>query len=49
DTVLQTSRAAGMCTMDMSIAALYKNQMISSEDAMIYCVNPETMARYMEG
>lgn len=45
DTIIQTGRAQGMVTMDTSIIELYKAKLISKEDALMYSVNPDMVAR----
>jgi twitching motility protein PilT len=47
DAVIQTGRAQGMISMDASIAELYNKQLITKEDALTYCVNPETVQKYL--
>jgi twitching motility protein PilT len=47
DGVIQMNRAQGMVSMDTSLADLYKRGLISQEDAMHYCVNHETLQRYI--
>lgn len=47
DTVLQTSKAEGMQTMDMSIAELCKKKLICTETALTYAVNKEVLKRYI--
>lgn len=48
DTVIYSSAADGMCTMDSSLLALWKQGAISPKDAMLYSLNPETMSKRME-
>lgn len=43
DNVLQTSANTGMCTMDMSLTALYRRRIITRETALTYCVNYQEM------
>ena len=47
DAAIQTGRSAGMITMDMSLAELYKAGDINKEDAYVYCVNPDVLTRYI--
>ncbi len=47
DAVIQTGRSQGMVGMDMSLANLVKKGKISREDALIYCINPEVIHRYL--
>lgn len=47
DSVIHTSRSSGMISMDASLAQLYKDGLIRSEDAYTYCVNPDLLARLM--
>ncbi len=44
---MQTGTKFGMKTMDMALADLYKSMVISKEDAFSYCVDEETLKRYM--
>ena len=43
--IIETSRAAGMCTMDESIKALYLNGRISREQAVSQAARPQTLSR----
>lgn len=43
--ILQTGSKFGMVTMDMSIALLLKKDLISMEDALMYCVDQENFSR----
>lgn len=45
DTIIQTGRSQGMVTMDTSIIELYKAKMISREDALLYSMNPDMVAK----
>ena len=45
--VIETSRAAGMVSLDASIAELYFNGCISREDAVAQCACPEQMVRHL--
>jgi twitching motility protein PilT len=45
DSVIQTGRAQGMVTMDTSLMELCKAGLITKEDAMIYCINPDTITK----
>jgi twitching motility protein PilT len=47
DAAIQTGRSSGMISMDMSLADLYKNNVISKDDAITYCVNQEAFMRYI--
>lgn len=47
DAVIQTGRSQGMVGMDMSLANLVKTGKITREDALMYCVNPEVINRYL--
>lgn len=48
EAAIQTGRSEGMVSMDVSIAELYRQGAITSEDAMLYSVNQEALARYMK-
>jgi twitching motility protein PilT len=43
--IIETGRAAGMCTLDESIKALYLNGMISRQQAVSEATRPETLSR----
>jgi len=43
--IIETSRAAGMCTLDDSIKALYLNGKISREQAVSQAARPEALSR----
>jgi twitching motility protein PilT len=45
DTVIQTSAAEGMVSMDAAIFNLYQNKQITAETAIAFCINPEQMQR----
>ena len=45
DTVIQSSAAEGMVTMDTGLLNLYKQGIISEADAVAYSTNPEIMAK----
>ena len=47
DAAIQTGRSQGMISMDASIAELYRKGLISREDATTYCVNPDTLLKYL--
>lgn len=47
ESAVQTGNKYGMKTMDMSLAELYKKGVISSETAMTYAVDRETLKRLM--
>ncbi|MDR1604831.1 MAG: PilT/PilU family type 4a pilus ATPase [Gracilibacteraceae bacterium] len=47
--VIETSRDLKMHTMDSSIAALYQAGKISYEDALIYCVDPDSLQKLFAG
>lgn len=47
DAAIQTGRSEGMVSMDLSIAELFNSGLISREDAMLMCVNPEVLLKYM--
>lgn len=49
ENIIQTSAAQGMKTMDMSIFELYRKNLISRENAMLYSVNQQSMAARMSG
>lgn len=48
DAAIQTGRSTGMISMDTSIADLCKQGLISREDALTYCVNPEILLSYLD-
>jgi len=43
--IIETSRSAGMCTLDDSIKALYLNGQITYQDAISRAVNPEALGK----
>ena len=45
DTVIFSSASDGMITMDNSILNLYKQGIISAQDAVLYSTNPELMSK----
>ena len=47
DAAIHTGRSSGMISMDASIAELYNSGLITREDAMTYCVNPDTLLKYL--
>jgi twitching motility protein PilT len=49
ENILQTSAAAGMKTMDMSIYDLYRQRIIAPETAQLYSVNPQVMSSRLSG
>jgi twitching motility protein PilT len=48
EAAIQTGRSEGMMSMDISIAELYNQGLITREDAMLYSVNQDTLARYLK-
>ncbi len=48
EAAIQTGRSEGMVSMDLSIADLYNKGIITKEDAMIQCVNPDVLLKYMK-
>jgi twitching motility protein PilT len=48
DAAIQTGRSVGMISMDMSLAELCRSGLITKEEAIIYCVNPEMFLNYLE-
>ena len=48
DAAIQTGRAFGMMSMDMSIANLYNEGKITKETALAYAVNPEGITKYFK-
>jgi twitching motility protein PilT len=48
EAAIQTGRSEGMISMDVSIAELYKQGMITKADALLYCVNQDMLLRYIE-
>ena len=49
DNIISTSLAAGMKTMDMSIFDLYRQRLISKENAQQYSVNQQVMEQRLSG
>lgn len=47
DAAIQTGRSQGMIGMDTSIAELYNQGLVTREDALTYCVNPDTLLKYL--
>ena len=47
DTIIHSGAAQGMQLMDYSIARAFCNGDITSETAFTYCVNPDTLRKYM--
>ena len=45
DSILQSSAAEGMCTMDSSLLRLYREGKITKETALLYCVYYENMQK----
>lgn len=48
DNVIYSGADEGMITMDADLLRLYKEGIISKENAMFYCTNPEAMARRLQ-
>ncbi len=48
DAAIQTGRAFGMISMDMSMANLYNEGKITKETALSYAVNPEGITKYFK-
>jgi len=48
DNVIRTSLDLGMVTLERSLVGLYKDQLISQEDALRYALDPTEMARLLE-
>ena len=48
DSVMQTSAAEGMFTMDMYLLKLYREGKISKETALLSCVHYDTMSKKLE-
>ena len=49
DNIIQTSQEAGMSTLEMSLAQLVKNGVVSLEVAESYCLRPEELVRLVKG
>jgi twitching motility protein PilT len=47
DTAIHSGAAQGMQLMDYSIAQAFKNGDITQETAFAYCVNPDTLSKYI--
>lgn len=47
DAAIQMGRASGMLTMDMSLAELCKQGLITKDDALIHCMNPDMFLNYL--
>lgn len=47
DSVIHMGKASGMQSMDASIAELFRNGLISWEDAMLYALNPDVLSKFM--
>ena len=47
DAAIQMGRAGGMISMDGSIAQLVRDKLVSREDALLYCVNPDVLTRML--
>lgn len=47
DSVIHMSKGEGMQSMDVSIAELYKNGLITYEDALLHALNQEVITKYM--
>ena len=47
DAAIQTSRSMGMISMDASIADLCNKGLVTREDALTYCMNPDTLMKYL--
>lgn len=45
DSVLQSGAADGMCTMDGSLLALYRQGRITKETALVYCAHYDVMSK----
>ena len=45
DNMIYAGSTSGMQTMDSDLLRLYSEGRISRENALLYCVNPETMSR----
>lgn len=48
EAAIQTGRSEGMISMDVSLAKLYKQGVITKADAMLYSVNQDMLSRYLE-
>ena len=47
DAAIQTGRSSGMISMDASIADLCNKGLVTREDALTYCVNPDILMKYL--
>lgn len=47
EAAIHSGRAEGMISMDYSIAQLLKEGLITEDDALHYCINPDTLQRYI--
>ena len=45
NSIIQTSRADGMITMDNSLLDLFRKGLITKENALLYSVDKKTLAR----
>lgn len=48
DTVIQSSAAAGMRSMDLSLLEMVSGGVIAPRDALLYAINPEVLSRRLE-
>lgn len=48
DGAIQTGKAEGMISMDLSIAELVRQGLVSKEDGRTYAVNPDVLSRYID-
>jgi pilus retraction protein PilT len=48
DSLIHMSRNEGMMSMDYSIAQLYKQGLVTREDALLYCLNRDVTLKYMQ-
>jgi twitching motility protein PilT len=49
DNIIQTSQEAGMSTLEMSLAQMVKEGIVSLEVAQSFCLRPEELARLVKG
>ncbi|SFI18965.1 twitching motility protein PilT [Tindallia magadiensis] len=47
DAAIQTGKAQGMISMDLSLAKLVEEDKIHREDALTHCVHPEVLKKYL--
>lgn len=47
EAAIHSGRSEGMISMDYSIAQLLKEGVITKDDALHYCINPDTLQRYI--